>query len=104
MSPAFAPISICTLQVVKALVTLYHDFGQSGRAIEMLEEQLAKHYASVDLTHINMLADLYMAMVRMGPSVQVWSLFVICSGLFVGFGGLFVFRCTVCELQGSAWT
>lgn len=68
-------------------MTLYHDFGQSGRAIEMLEEQLAKHYASVDLTHINMLADLYMAMVRMGPSVQVWLLFVICSGLFVGFKG-----------------
>lgn len=50
-------------QVVKALVTLYHDFGQAGRAIELLEEQLAKHYAKVDLTHINMLADLYMAMV-----------------------------------------
>jgi hypothetical protein len=28
-----------------------------------LEEQLARHYASVDLTHINMLTDLYMSMV-----------------------------------------
>jgi hypothetical protein len=59
------------VQVVKALVMLYHDFGQLGRAIELLEEQLAKHYASVDLTHINMLTDLYMAMVRRLIS-QIW--------------------------------
>ncbi|WIA35287.1 hypothetical protein OEZ86_003745 [Tetradesmus obliquus] len=58
-------------EVVKALVTLYHDFGQSGRAIEMLEEQLAKHYASVDLTHINMLADLYMAMGHYNNAAQL---------------------------------
>jgi hypothetical protein len=57
------------LQVVKSLVTLYHDFGQAGRAIEILEEQLAKHYASVDLTHINMLTDLYMSMVG---EVRLW--------------------------------
>jgi hypothetical protein len=70
------------VQVVKSLVTLYHDFGQAGRAIEILEEQLAKHYASVDLTHINMLTDLYMSMVggvRL-CSVDFLSNAAICNG------------------------
>eukprot|EP00882_Tetradesmus_deserticola_P031297 GHRQ01035385.1.p2 GENE.GHRQ01035385.1~~GHRQ01035385.1.p2 ORF type:complete len:170 (+),score=85.49 GHRQ01035385.1:1467-1976(+) len=58
-------------EVVKALVTLYHDFGHSARAIELLEEQLAQHYASVDLTHINMLTDLYMAMGHYNNAVQL---------------------------------
>jgi hypothetical protein len=64
--PTYLPIfAALHMQVVKALVMLYHDFGQSGRAIEILEEQLAEHYASVDLTHINMLSDLYIGMVSM---------------------------------------
>jgi hypothetical protein len=49
---------------VKALAALYHECGQPGKAVELLEAQLAKHYSQADLTHINMLADLYMAMVR----------------------------------------
>lgn len=50
--------------MVKALVTLYHDLNETDKAVELLEGQLANHYDQVDLTHINMLADLYMATVR----------------------------------------
>jgi hypothetical protein len=52
------------LQVVKALAALHHECGQPGKAVELLESQLAQHYSQADLTHINMLTDLYMAMVR----------------------------------------
>lgn len=58
------PPTQCTRQVTKALATLYHDHGQPGRAVGLLEQQLTQHHAQTDLTHINMLADLYMAMVR----------------------------------------
>jgi hypothetical protein len=49
---------------VKALAALYHEGGQPDKAVELLEAQLAKHYSQADLTHINMLTDLYMGMVR----------------------------------------
>jgi len=51
-------------QVVKALVMLHHDLGEYELAIDQLEAQLDKHYDLADLTHINMLSDLYMAMVN----------------------------------------
>eukprot|EP00879_Flechtneria_rotunda_P025874 GHRR01027529.1.p1 GENE.GHRR01027529.1~~GHRR01027529.1.p1 ORF type:complete len:731 (+),score=267.01 GHRR01027529.1:1020-3212(+) len=58
-------------EVVKALVQLYHDYDQTGRAIELLEEQLDKYYSYVDLTHINMLTELYMTMGYYGDAIQL---------------------------------
>jgi hypothetical protein len=51
-------------QIVKQLAGLYHDSGDDQRAVELLEGQIDRHSAKADLTHINMLADLYMGMVR----------------------------------------
>eukprot|EP00775_Hariotina_reticulata_P002357 gene2357-2663_t len=58
-------------EVVKALVTLCHDLNETDKAVELLEGQLANHYDQVDLTHINMLADLYMATGHYANAVQL---------------------------------
>eukprot|EP00878_Enallax_costatus_P028450 GHUV01030731.1.p1 GENE.GHUV01030731.1~~GHUV01030731.1.p1 ORF type:complete len:361 (+),score=85.77 GHUV01030731.1:1476-2558(+) len=46
-------------EVVKELARLYNEDGDPSTAIELLETQLRDHYDKLDLTHINMLADLY---------------------------------------------
>lgn len=51
------------MQVVKQLAQLYHNTGAPTKAVELLELQLANFYNQIDLTHINMLTDLYMGMV-----------------------------------------
>lgn len=50
-------------EVVKELARLYNEEGDPNAAIELLETQLRDHYDKLDLTHINMLADLYINLV-----------------------------------------
>jgi hypothetical protein len=42
------------------LAQLYHDAGNADGAVKLLEDQLAHFFSQSDLTHINMLTDLYM--------------------------------------------
>ena len=42
------------------LARLHHGLGQPGRAMEALEAHVRQHALSTDLTHINILAELYM--------------------------------------------
>ena len=47
-------------EVVKALARLYHQLGQADDAKEVLHEQVHNYPDAVDLTHVNILAELYM--------------------------------------------
>ena len=46
--------------MVKALARLYHQLGQADDAREALHSQLHTYSEAVDLTHVNILAELYM--------------------------------------------
>ena len=46
--------------MVKALARLYHQLGQADDAREVLHEQVHNYPDAVDLTHVNILAELYM--------------------------------------------
>lgn len=47
-------------EVVKALARLYHQLGQVEDAREVLHQQVHSYPDAVDLTHVNILAELYM--------------------------------------------
>ena len=47
-------------QVVKMLARLHHRLGAPQRAIAVLEAHVREYAQSTDLTHINILAELYM--------------------------------------------
>ena len=48
------------LQVVKMLARLHHRMGAPEKATEVLEAQVREHPDDTDLTHINILAELFM--------------------------------------------
>jgi hypothetical protein len=58
-------------QAVKMLARLHHRLGQPGKAMETLEAHMAQHALSTDLTHINILAELYMEAGRYAETVAL---------------------------------
>ena len=48
------------MEVPKMLARLYHHLEQPDRATAVLERHLREHPLAADLTHINILAELYM--------------------------------------------
>lgn len=57
-----------TAQVVKYRARLHHKLGQAERAVTLLEAFLCQFPDAADLTHINMLAELYMEAGRCAPA------------------------------------
>ena len=55
-------------QVVKYRARLHHKLGQAERAVALLEACLCQFPDAADLTHINMLAELYMEAGRCAPA------------------------------------
>ena len=55
-------------QVVKYCARLHHKLGQAERAVALLEAFLCQFPDAADLTHINMLAELYMEAGRCAPA------------------------------------
>lgn len=57
--------------MVKALARLYHQLGQADDAREVLHEQVHSYPDAVDLTHVNILAELYMEALDWKLAVEV---------------------------------
>ena len=55
-------------QVVKYRARLHHKLGQAERAVALLEAYLGQFPDAADLTHINMLAELFMEAGRCAPA------------------------------------
>ena len=58
-------------QAVKMLARLHHRLGQPQRAVACLEAYLREYPLSADLTHINILAELYMEAGRYAETVDL---------------------------------
>ena len=58
-------------QAVKMLARLHHRLGQPQRAAACLEAHLREHPLGADLTHINILAELYMEGGRYAETVDL---------------------------------
>jgi tetratricopeptide (TPR) repeat protein len=52
--------SCCDAQAAKMLARLYHRLGMGQKAIDILETQVRDFPGATDLTHVNILAELYM--------------------------------------------
>lgn len=53
------------------LARLHHRLGAPARAMEALEQHVAQHGGSTDLTHVNILAELYMEAGRHGDTLAL---------------------------------